>query len=93
MMSKNIRKEFTLAEAKVIGEKLGIDWKEFDVKQFRLGLNAELEDGICNPITNLVSDDPILIGKVVRAHLKETPDYYTHWAEMEKAAAHESLKP
>lgn len=87
MMSKSIRKEFTLAEAKVIGEKLGIDWKGFDVKQFRAGLNAELEDGIYNPITNLVSDDPILIGKVVRAHLNEAPDYYTHWAEMEKAAA------
>lgn len=85
-MSKIKRKQFTLTEAKVTGEKLGIDWQKFDVKQFRLGMNAELEDGAYNPITNFASDDPILIGKVVRAHLNEAPDYYTQWAEMEKAA-------
>ena len=80
-------KQFTIAEARVIGEKLGIDWKEFDVKQFRYGLNAELKDGISNPMTGFVTEDPILIGKVVRAHLNERVDYYTEWAEMEKAAA------
>lgn len=86
MMSKRKGKEFTAAEAKVIGEKLGIDWKEFDVKQFRMGLNAELADGAYNPLTNFATDDPILVGKLVRAHLNEAPDYYTRWAQMEKAA-------
>jgi hypothetical protein len=86
-MEKKIRNEFSLAEAKVIGKRLGIDWKNFDVKQFRVGLNAELESGIYNPTTNFLTDDPILIGKVVRAHLNESPDYYTRWARMEKAAA------
>lgn len=81
------RKKFTLAEAKVIGEKLGIDWKQFDAAEFRLGMNAELADGAVNPMTGFATDDPIVIGKVVRAHLNEAPDYYTQWAEMEKAAA------
>jgi hypothetical protein len=85
-MSKKTRKDFTAAEAKVVGEKLSIDWTKFALKQFCLGMNAELKDGAYNPMTSFASDDPILIGKVVRAHLNEAPDYYTKWAEMEKAA-------
>lgn len=87
MMTQPKQKPFTLREAKIIGDKLNMDWEVFDVKQFRLGLNAELEDGTYNPITNFASDDPILIGKIVRMHLNEASDYYTKWAQMEKAAA------
>jgi hypothetical protein len=79
-MSNSKRKPFTLAEAKTIGEKLGIDWEKFDVNQFRTGMNTELADGTYNPVTNFASDDPILIGKVVRTHLNEFADYYLHWA-------------
>jgi hypothetical protein len=86
-MVKTRRKQFSLSEAKTTGDKLAVNWEKIEVKQFRLGLNAELKDGTYNPITNFSSDDPILIGKMVRAHLNETPDYYTQWAEMEKAAA------
>lgn len=88
-------KHFTLAEAKIIGDKLGIDWTVFDVKQFCFGLNAELVDGTYNPVTNFASDDPILIGKVVRTHLNEFPDYYTDWAQREKEAkkAHGRKRP
>lgn len=86
MVVKRKRKKFTLAEAKTIGEKLGIDWGAFDVKQFHLGLNTELVAGAYNPVTSFASDDPILIGKVVRAHLNKFPDYYTHWAQREKEA-------
>jgi hypothetical protein len=88
-MSKSKSKPFTLAEAKEIGEKLGINWKQFDVNQFRTGMNAELADGTYHPLTNFASDDPILVGKVVRAHLNKTPDYYTEWAAGEKAAERE----
>ena len=87
MDSQTKQKRFTLAEAKVIGDKLGMDWETFDVKQFRLGMNAELADGAYNPLTSFASNDPILIGKAVRLHLNEDPDYYTKWAQMEKAAA------
>ena len=89
-MAKAKRKQFTLAEAKEIGEKLGVNWEKFDAKQFRIGMNVELEDGTYNPVTSFASDDPILIGKVVRTHLNESPDYYTEWAQMEKEAKLES---
>jgi hypothetical protein len=85
-MAKAKRKPFTAHEAKEIGDKLGIDWEQTDVKQFQRGMNAELEDGTYNPITKFASDDPILIGKVVRTHLKESPNYYARWARMEKKA-------
>lgn len=75
-----------MAEAKVIGDKLGTDWNVFEVKQFRLGLNAELTDDTYNLVTNFASNDPILIGKIVRTHLNEFPDYYGHWAQDEKEA-------
>lgn len=86
MAAKTKHKQFTVAQAKTIGEKLGIDWTAFDVNQFRLGLNTELAAGTYNPVTSFASDDPILIGKVVRAHLNKTPDYYTQWAQREKEA-------
>jgi len=37
---------FTAKEARSIGEKLGIDFKRYDVEQFRQGMNVELEH--CN---------------------------------------------
>jgi len=89
MIAKTKHKPFTVAEAKTIGDKLGINWEAFDVKQFRRGLNAEVADGTYNPVTHFASDDPILIGKVVRAHLNECPDYYTDWAQREKEAERE----
>lgn len=86
MVAQKKPHKFTLAEAEVIGNKLGINWQAFDIKQFRVGLNAELADGAYNPMTYFASNDPILIGKIVRAHLNEDPDYYSQWAQMEKAA-------
>lgn len=88
-MVKTKRKLFTAREAKEIGDKLGIDWEQIDIKQFHRGMNAELEDGAYNPVTNFASDDPILVGKVVRAHLHESANYYTEWAKMEKKAERE----
>jgi hypothetical protein len=66
---------------------LGINWDVFTVKQYQTGLNAELADGTYNPMTGFPSDDPILVGKIVRAHLLEHHDYYTRWAQMERVAA------
>jgi hypothetical protein len=36
-------KQFTIEEAKAIGEGLGIDWSKFDIEQCRMGLDVELE--------------------------------------------------
>jgi hypothetical protein len=79
-------KNFTTDAARDIGEKLGIDWSRFDVEQFRMGLEVELEHGLHDPSTNVTGDDPILTGKIALAHLNEFPDYYTRLEKMETEA-------
>lgn len=79
-------KRFTTEEAKRIGEALGIDWSKFDVEQFRMGLDVELEHGKRDPATDVTHDDPILTGKIALAHLNEFPDYYTRLDRMEEEA-------
>lgn len=79
-------KVFSSDEAKAIGESLGIDWTRFDVEQFRMGLDVELEHGTRNASTNVSSDDPITTGKIALAHLNEFPDYYSRLEKMEKEA-------
>jgi Protein of unknown function (DUF5661) len=80
--------EFSADEARDIGERIGIDWasSRFDVEQFRMGLEVELEHGRRDPATNVSDDDEITTGKIARAHLNEFPDYYTRLAKMEGEA-------
>ena len=80
------KKHFTNEEAKQIGEKLGIDWSKFDVDQYRMGLDVELEHGLVDPHTNVTNDDPIITGKIALAHLNEFSDYYIRLDKMEKEA-------
>ena len=80
------KKHFTSEEAKRIGEELDIDWSKFNVEQFRMGLDVELEHGLRSPKTNVTNDDEIMIGKIALAHLNEFPDYYTRLEKMEKEA-------
>jgi len=81
-----MKKNFTSEEAKKIGEILGIDWKKFDVEQFRMGMDVELEHGLRDPQTNVTDDDPLMTGKIALAHLNEFPDYYTRLEKLEKEA-------
>jgi len=80
------KKRFTAKEAKEIGEKLGIKWDKFDVEQFRMGLDVELEHGTRDPKTNVTNDDSLMTGKIALAHLNEFPDYYMRLEKMEKEA-------
>jgi len=80
------KKHFTTAEAKQIGGELGIDWSKFNVDQYRIGLDIELEHGLVDPSTNVTNDDSIITGKIALAHLNEFPDYYTRLDRMEKEA-------
>ncbi len=79
---------FTSDRARAIGERIGIDWSTspFDVEQFRMGLDVELEHGRHDPSTNVTDDDEVTTGKIARAHLNEFPDYYTRLAKMEGEA-------
>ena len=80
------RKKFTMEEAVLIGKHLGIRFDKFDVEEFTIGLNVELEHGSINPITNVTNDDPILTGKIALAHLDEFADYYKRLDIMEEEA-------
>ncbi len=80
------KKHFTTEEAEKIGEMLGIDWLKFDVEQFRMGMDVELEHGLRDPHTNVTNDDPLMTGKIALAHLNEFPDYYTRLEKLEKEA-------
>ena len=79
---------FTSDEAKQIGSEIGVDWSTaaFDVEQFRMGLDVELEHGLHDPVTDVTNNDPVVTGKIALAHLNEFPDYYTRLARMEEEA-------
>jgi hypothetical protein len=82
------RKSFTADEARTVGAEVGIDWATapFDVEQFRMGLDVELEHGLHDLQTNVSDDDPHVTGKIALAHLKEFPDYYSRLERMEEEA-------
>lgn len=46
------------------------------LEDFRMGLEVELEHGTRFSDANITNNHPILTGKIVIAHLKETMDYY-----------------
>jgi hypothetical protein len=80
--------QFTSEQARAAGERIGIDWASspFDVEQFRMGMDVELEHGRHDPETNVTDDDETITAKIARAHLNEFPDYYTRLAVMEADA-------
>ena len=69
------RTSFTPDEARRVGEQIGIDWKTapFDVDQFRMGMDVELEHGLHDSATNVTGDDPTFTGKIALAHLNAVP--------------------
>lgn len=81
-----VKKVFTTEQAKEVAKKLGIDFKKWNVEQFRMGMDVELEHGKVSPLTDVTKDDPVMTGKIAWAHLNEIPDYYTRLDKMEKEA-------
>ena len=77
----------TSAEAKRVGDAIGVDWSRFDLEQFRHGMDVEYEHGSHDPQTDVTGDDPILTGKIALAHMKEFPDYDVRLERMEEEAS------
>ena len=79
---------FTAEQARAAGGRIGIDWatSRFDVEQFRMGMDIELEHGTRDLETNVTDDDIAATAKIARAHLNEIPDYYSRLAVMEADA-------
>lgn len=80
------KKHFSIDEAERVGTSIGIKWDKFDVEQFRMGMDVELEHGLVDPNTNVTDNDPVMTGKIALAHLNEYPDYYTRLEKMENEA-------
>ena len=80
--------QFSTEQARAAGERIGIDWvtSPFDVEQFRMGMDVELEHGTQDSDTNVTDDDVTVTAKIARAHLNEFPDYYSRLAVMEAEA-------
>ena len=49
---------------------------EIEIDTFRQGLEVEFEHGTIFEDANVTNNHPVLTGKIVLAHLKETMDYY-----------------
>jgi hypothetical protein len=71
-------KTFTVnkKEAATILQIVNVKKMAIPVEEFRQGLDVELEHGTRYTDANVTNNHPILTGKIVLAHLKETMDYY-----------------
>ena len=63
-------------EARVILLEVNTEGMNIDLEIFRMGLEVELEHGVRFKDANVTNNHPLLTGKIVLAHLKETMDYY-----------------
>jgi hypothetical protein len=66
----------TSTEGKIMLRVLAIKGMRIDPEQFRKGLEVELEHGTAFRDANVTNNHPLLTGKIVIAHMKETLDYY-----------------
>ena len=84
-------KKFTSEQAQEVADKIGINFNEadFELEDFRMGMDEEMEHGTHDPQTDVTGDDPVLTGKITLAHLKEFGDYYQRLEEMEHQAKKE----
>jgi len=72
------RKDSTVTreEATIILKAANTGGMRVPVETMRKGLEVELEHGTMYADTNVTNNHPVLTGKIVLAHLKETMDYY-----------------
>jgi len=69
--------EVELREAEIIRGLVGGEALDVPVEEFQQGLEVELEHGFGFSDANVTNNHPVLTGKIVLAHLKESLDYYT----------------
>jgi len=75
------KKVFTADQARAAGEQIGIDWgtSRFDVEQFRMGMDVELEHGTHDQETNVTGDDVVVTAKIARAPSTSSPPTTPAW--------------
>ncbi len=63
-------------EAQIILNEVKPRGMKIPLEEFRMGLEVELEHGTRYKEANVTNNHPLLTGKIVVAHLKESMDYY-----------------
>jgi len=66
----------TAEEAKIILDLVNTEKMPIDVPEFLAGLDVELEHGTRFNDANVTNNHPVVTGKIVLAHMKESLDYY-----------------
>lgn len=74
--SKIAEPSVSAEEASTIRDIVNTEGMKIPLEAFRKGLEIELEHGTRFEDANVTNNHPILTGKIVVAHLKETMDYY-----------------
>jgi len=74
--SKLTEPQVSAQEAEVVLKAVNVENMDIPLEDFRKGLEVELEHGTMFADANVTNNHPILTGKIVLAHLKETMDYY-----------------
>lgn len=65
-----------MEEAKRILAEVNTEGMNIELEDFCAGLEVELEHGVMFKEANVTNNHPILTGKIVLAHFKESLDYY-----------------
>lgn len=66
----------TAKEATIILRVVNTQKMPIELEEFRSGLNVELEHGTQFKDANVTNNHPLITGKIVLAHMKESLDYY-----------------
>jgi hypothetical protein len=66
----------TAKEAKIILKMVNTTKMPIGLEEFRMGLDVELEHGTMFRDANVTNNHPLITGKIVLAHMKESLDYY-----------------
>jgi hypothetical protein len=74
--SKLTQPSISLEDARTIQGIVGGEALSISTEAYKQALEVELEHGILFPDANVTNNHPVLTGRIVLAHLKETLDYY-----------------
>jgi hypothetical protein len=74
--SKRTEPKIIPEEAQIILSEVNTEGMDIPLEDFSVGLEVELEHGTQFKDANVTNNHPILTGKIVLAHLKESMDYY-----------------
>ena len=66
----------SIEEAKIILTEINTKEMNIHIDDFKQGLEVELEHGLRFDDANVTNNHPIITGKIVLAHMKDSLDYY-----------------